>query len=269
MSSLSNAQYVEHNLTTLSEPGRIGLSKFQATKVRPVTNNYVELRFGFQNYHYQVEIPYAGSTLNWSIIFDLEDYGELPDFEFDDETFLPEPNVELIANEIPSWDMWDLTNPLAVTNILNEFLALYKKTQLEKLMKFSHINKEYEDLLNKFGLSSDSIEVLIEKKPGNINYRGYDLINFLVHLPVDFKKSPYYQQEAENLGNPGEDFVYIKVQIRIRPDNEEQPRKIFLNTVSPRVQQLLETLEFPKFSNRDSLSTYTGMVQDFIESNIK
>lgn len=85
---------------------------------------------GFKNYHFCIDIPYAGRKLNWEMIFDPEDFSELPDFDFNDYSFLPEPDINYIAENVPSWDNWDLTNSQSMLNILNEFLCLYKKTQV-------------------------------------------------------------------------------------------------------------------------------------------
>lgn len=153
-SKLSNSDYYEYlhnNLRELVNNGRIGryfltfvykliipvfffniigVSKFQPVDIQSKPNRFLEVTRGFKNYHFCIDIPYAGRKLNWEMIFDPEDFSELPDFDFNDYSFLPEPDINYIAENVPSWDNWDLTNSQSMLNILNEFLCLYKKTQV-------------------------------------------------------------------------------------------------------------------------------------------
>lgn len=154
MGLITNSEYGEHlktNLDVLVNNGKIGtvqfsgfkanrsykrvnifsgLSKFAPDDIQSIPNKYLELVKGYKFYHFCINIPYAGRTLNWEVIFDPENYSELPDFEFNDNTFLPEPDIDYIAEHVPSWDAWDLTDSQSLLNILNEFLVLYKKAQV-------------------------------------------------------------------------------------------------------------------------------------------
>ncbi|CAG9771991.1 unnamed protein product [Ceutorhynchus assimilis] len=272
MSTLTNAEYSEHlnqNLSILYKYGRTGFSKFQPTDVRFLINKYIETRYNYKTYHLLLEIPYAGRILNWDLIFDPEDLGEVPDFDFNDDSFLRNPDIEYIAKVIPSWDKWDLTNHYSLTNIVNEFLCLYKKTHLDKLIKnnkFANIKNAFEELTKKFGLSSNQLEVHVETIANENNKEEYNLVNFLVNLPVDLSKLPEYcQEDPDNFINPGDDFVHLHIQMK-KLDNSLT--KIAL-TLSPRVEQVLGRLDLPKFTKDDTLCTYANAIQNLIELQIK
>lgn len=82
------------------------------------------------NYHFIIKIPYAGKQLKWEVIFDPEDFYFAPDFEFNDDQFLNSPDYEMIASNVPSLVNWNLKDPKALSQVLNEFISLYKKLQV-------------------------------------------------------------------------------------------------------------------------------------------
>lgn len=75
-------------------------------------------------------MPFAGKRLKWELFFDPEDYGYPPDFIFNDDNFLENPEHETINNNIPSLVNWNLKNPNNLSQVLNEFLLLYKNMQV-------------------------------------------------------------------------------------------------------------------------------------------
>ncbi|XP_030761448.1 BRISC and BRCA1-A complex member 2-like [Sitophilus oryzae] len=266
---MTNNEYFEHLQKNLEElfNGKIGFYKFQRTDIQAKPNKYIELLKGFNNYHFCVTFPYAGKSLNWEIIFDPEDIRELPDFDFNDYSFLPEPDVNYIADNIPSWDKWDLTNSRAMLNILNEFLVMYKRAQVEKLLnhnKYLNIRKQYEDLLQSLNLPEDKIEVYIES---DVDHSREDSIgiNFNMYLPIDFSDLPeYYQEDFNELLNPGEDFASLNVMKKL--DNAST--KVFL-LLSPRAEQVLGKMKLPKFHKDATLADYALDVRNTIEEQIK
>lgn len=267
--SLDYADHLHKNLDFLTR-GKIGFFKFQPTDIQCKPNKYLETTRGFKNYHFNINIPYAGRMLIWEVIFDPEDFSQLPDFDFNDYTFLPDPDINYIAENIPSWDKWDVTDHHAMLNILNEFLALYKKSQVEKLYKqnkFCNLKTQYEDLLKIKNVTQDKIEVLIENKNDlEINNDDSVLINFLIVLPIDFSGLPeYYQEDWEELVNPGEDFSCLSIQMR-KLDNSQT--KVTLS-LSPRAEQLLGKLKLPKFRKETDIADYVLAVRNLIEDQIK
>lgn len=82
------------------------------------------------NFHFIIKVPYAGKRLKWEILFDPEDFEFAPDFDFNDDHFLENPDNDTIEEYIPSLVNWDVKNPKILSQVLNEFLSLYKKLQV-------------------------------------------------------------------------------------------------------------------------------------------
>ncbi|KAG8034154.1 hypothetical protein G9C98_001238 [Cotesia typhae] len=60
---------------------------------------------------FKFSIPYADQMLSWMVLFD-QSHPELgPDFEFDDKTFLCDPNLEELENNVPSLVNWNPSDP--------------------------------------------------------------------------------------------------------------------------------------------------------------
>lgn len=124
-----------YNLKTSNSIFCPGLSKFETKDIKAKTNRYWELEVSsFKNYHFCISVPYAGKNLEWEIIFNPYDFSIVPDFNFNDNTFLSEANIDYITENIPSWYSWNLREPTALLSILNEFLDLYKKKQVSKML---------------------------------------------------------------------------------------------------------------------------------------
>ncbi|XP_048521016.1 BRISC and BRCA1-A complex member 2 [Dendroctonus ponderosae] len=273
MGFITNSEYGEHlkkNLDVLVNNGKIGLSKFAPDDIQSIPNKYLEVVKGYKFYHFCINVPYAARVLNWEVIFDPEDYSELPDFEFNDNTFLPEPDIDYIAENVPSWDAWDLTNSQSLLNILNEFLVLYKKSQidiLEKQNKFVNWKEQYEELLTTLNLTADDIEVHIETKNEPDNSGNSELIihvlSFLIVLPINLSPLPQYAQDEMGVisENPGDDFVQLSFLVKGRQT------KISLS-ISPKAELLMGKLRLPVFRN-ETLAKYALTVQALIESEIK
>lgn len=81
-------------------------------------------------FHFIIKVPYAGKRLKWELLFDPEDFDFAPDFIFNDDHFLENPEYETIKNNIPSLMNWNLRNPKILSQVLNEFLFLYKELQV-------------------------------------------------------------------------------------------------------------------------------------------
>lgn len=77
-----------------------------------------------------LKVPYAGRLLEWEVIFNEEDLGFAPDFDFRDDYFLADPTLEVLENNVPSLVKWNLQNPKTLITVLREFLNLYKKIQV-------------------------------------------------------------------------------------------------------------------------------------------
>lgn len=271
LSSMDYQEHLQNNLRALVNNGKIGFQRFQPAYIQTKQNKFLDTK-NIRYYHFCIDVPYAGKILNWEVIFDPEDYSQLPDFDFNDYSFLPEPDIDYIADNVPSWDTWDITQPGSVLKILNEFLALYKKSQLETLsnqIKFKQWKNQYEELLEVMEISPDKVEVHIEANNNEFEYDvpndDLTVVNFLIVLPIDFNQLPeYYQGDGEELINPGEDYVHLNIQLK-KLDNPQIKLAMLL---SPRVEQLLGRPKLPKFKKDSTLSDYAQIIQVSIEKQI-
>lgn len=53
-----------------------------------------------------------------------------PDFDFHDKTFLPDPQIEIVEQFLPSLMNWDSTNQSCLFNVLVELSTVYKHYQV-------------------------------------------------------------------------------------------------------------------------------------------
>lgn len=56
---------------------------------------------------FKLIIPYAGQSITWEIVFNSVLLHFPPDFCFDDDTFLSDPEVGIIEENVPSLANWD------------------------------------------------------------------------------------------------------------------------------------------------------------------
>lgn len=77
-----------------------------------------------------LKVPYAGKLLEWEVIFNEEDLKYAPDFDFRDEHFLSDADLDVLVNNIPTLAKWDLQNPRALITVLREFIDFYRKKQV-------------------------------------------------------------------------------------------------------------------------------------------
>ncbi|XP_074034024.1 BRISC and BRCA1-A complex member 2 isoform X2 [Leptinotarsa decemlineata] len=218
------------------------------------------------NFHFIMKIPFAGKRLKWEIIFDPEDLSFPPDFDFNDDQFLAFPDYDTIKNNVTHLDNWDLKNPQALSLVLNQFLALYKKYQLEKFRMeniYSKLWDEYEMITTKEnGIDPQNIEVSID---------GNNTV-FFISLAVDCSSLPEYIQPLDkcfgSFYNPGEDYAHLTLNIG-RLDRNRSWASLQL---SPRVQQILEhskNLHIPELKKGTTLFEYVSAVSKLLEDRIK
>lgn len=84
----------------------------------------------FYSYQFLLKVPYAGKLLEWEVIFNQEDYEFAPDFDFRDEYFLADPDLDVLVKNVPSLIEWNLQNPKALITVLREFIQFYRKEQV-------------------------------------------------------------------------------------------------------------------------------------------
>lgn len=135
--------------------------------------------------NFVLEIPFAGRHLQWEIIFNNEDYQYPPDFDFTNDSFMSDPDVDIITNCIPSLAKWDLTDNHALINVVKELLFLYRKFQvgiLKSENKFAYICSEFDALMELHSNVDNKIEVHID----------YDSVNILTEINISLNCLPPY-----------------------------------------------------------------------------
>ncbi|XP_066258183.1 BRISC and BRCA1-A complex member 2-like [Euwallacea similis] len=270
-----NNDYSHHlhmNLRVLVGNGRIGLSKIESEDIQTKSTNRFEMNKGYTNNHLYINVPYAGKNLNWELIFHPEDISEPPDFDFNDYSFLSEPNIDFIAEKIPSWTSWDFSNSDSLYNILNEFLSLYKETQIQKLMtqtNCGNLREQYEQILLKLNISHDKVEIHVDSRNEfEQNEISDDVTStrFLIELPIDFTQLPEYCLGDEGtLMNAGEEFVHLELQFK---KLNASPIKIGLQ-LSPNVETAIGKIKLPKFAKDMGIAEYVSSVEVAINNQIK
>jgi len=76
---------------------------------------------------FKLIITYAGQSLTWEVVFNSALPHLPPDFRFDDETFLSDPEANLIEETVPSLVNWDSEDSKSLLHVIQELLALYRK----------------------------------------------------------------------------------------------------------------------------------------------
>lgn len=106
----------------------LGFHRLEKNHIETKQNNFIEQNENLivVSCHFCIKIPYAGVFHDYEIIFNPDNFNELPDFHFNFMEFL-DLDINYITENIPTWDNWDLTNSKSLLNILNEFQILYKK----------------------------------------------------------------------------------------------------------------------------------------------
>lgn len=80
---------------------------------------------------FKLLIPYARENLVWNVLFDSQCPELGPDFIFNDQTFLMDPDIDTLSTWIPSLINWNPTDPDALLNVLDELLIYYKEHQVK------------------------------------------------------------------------------------------------------------------------------------------
>lgn len=79
---------------------------------------------------FKLSIPYAGEHLVWNVMFDSQ-YPEMgPDFIFNDQNFLMDPDIDILSTWVPSLVKWNPNDTDALLNVLMELLLYYKEHQV-------------------------------------------------------------------------------------------------------------------------------------------
>ncbi|XP_044732188.1 BRISC and BRCA1-A complex member 2-like [Chrysoperla carnea] len=171
---------------------------------------------------FTLSIPYANNILEWTILFDINNLNLGPDFQFDDVTFLSDPDFEIIKNNVPSWNQWDINNSKSLSKIIKELYDFYKQHQINLLNQDIETRPyfEYSCLVGEKVVQANHIEVLIQG----------DTVMFLIYLDIEYPDLPMHNEEMKN-PNGDATFLYVKF---TKPNTITS--KLYL---TPRIEQVL------------------------------
>lgn len=213
---------------------------------------------------FKLSIPFAGQSISWEIIFNSFRQSYPPDFTFNDDTFLSDPDAEVLEKHLPSLANWDSSDPKALYNVISELLILYRKHQVNLLdgLEYSRIQFEYLSLVRQAQVSEDDVEVLV----GNRNKSRFigGAVNFLIRLKVDFSGLP----PVLSTENPGENIAILLVTFH-SPEGSRITPQLHL---SPGVEKALggsSTVQLPPFPPDGScLMDYVPIVVEQLKDRV-
>ncbi|KAG7197433.1 hypothetical protein KM043_013291 [Ampulex compressa] len=143
---------------------------------------------------FKLSIPYAGQNLIWNVLFDSHCPEIGPDFIFGDDTFMTDPDVDTLSNQIPSLAKWDPTDYNALCKVLIELLLYYKQHQIQQLAKQGdRLQIEYSTLVGVTEICVEDIEMILlplGTKPTEAR--------FLIRIAMDFSQLPARNNRCEN-----------------------------------------------------------------------
>ncbi|XP_013141418.1 PREDICTED: BRCA1-A complex subunit BRE-like [Papilio polytes] len=201
---------------------------------------------------FRLVLPYCSRKLKWEVIFDASTPWFAPDFRFDDDSFLNNPDEEFLTKNVPSLANWNGNDPNALCNVINELIKLYKAHQIKKLNEDdeSRASFEYSALLGNGFTSEQDIEVYV---------LGHTA-EFLIKLKVDTSRLPeLYNDGTEN--NPGIDTALMLV----RYPNSTNAELM----LSPFLSKCIGNITLPLMHQSGVLMDYVPMVTDLLNSKIQ
>ncbi|KAF5307356.1 hypothetical protein FQR65_LT07073 [Abscondita terminalis] len=223
-------------------------------------NDYVEAYAD----NFIVEIPYAGKQLEWEIIFKEENYSYAPDFNFINDLFLMDPDVNVISDHIPSLANWNIDNCKSLRNVIKELLLLYNAHQVMKLQsenRFSRLFSEYKNLTDDT-LSKNHIEISVDNN---------GVVHFLIGILVNYSCLPPYVQPVHSIDeilNPYEDFATLKLSF-IKSDYTKVQSCLYL---TPRLDQTIgnaSNLRIPTYHKDTTLSSYVADITKLLKDRVQ
>lgn len=79
---------------------------------------------------FKLTVPFAKSNVTWNVLFDSHCPEMGPDFEFNDNSFLVDMDVDTLSTKVPGLAKWDPNHPDALVNVLLQLIACYKQHQV-------------------------------------------------------------------------------------------------------------------------------------------
>lgn len=212
---------------------------------------------------FTLKVPLAAEIVQWDIVFNLGRPRLAPDFNFNDEPFVDELNLDELKTHVPDLVRWNLDDPKRLLLVIQQFIQLYKRHQIQLLQKpeFSRLLFEYSSLVEETKVIDEDLEILVGGQRRNRSI--CEGINFLIRLNVNFTNLPPVRDEddADRRANLLVNFQSADWS-RIHP-------KLYL---SPRVEKALgpaHNYQIPQFPSDSCLMDYVPLVINIIETEIQ
>ncbi|XP_018327636.1 BRISC and BRCA1-A complex member 2-like [Agrilus planipennis] len=255
------------NISYMGSSDKIGLFPINI-KIQPLDNKMYQedQKLNYKDY-FKVDIPYAGKTLTWEMIFNNEDYEFAPDFAFDDQKFLNDPDIDVIEKYLPSLANWDVKRCQSLANVIKELITLFKSHQIYSLKdeKFTKVYAEYENL-STIEIKEDDLEVLIEYPAGsvrflfNISLKNYD------SLPACFRSENL--EDIKKKLNPGDVQALLSV-IFLKPDCSKVQTTLHLSPAMEQVVGSTSTLHIPVYGKKTDLAEYITTIRKILDEKLE
>ncbi|VEN49709.1 unnamed protein product [Callosobruchus maculatus] len=204
-----------------------------------------------------IKVPYAGKKLKWDILFDPDDFTFPPDFDFNDDCFLADPDLEILEQNAPSLENWNLDNPKMLAIILNEFLEYYKKLQIEKLKIeniYSRYYEEYEDLISGDHIKPEDVQVSVDSS---------NMIIFLIEIKLDLTALIEYCNDLELLD------LDSNIQLKITINKMDGSNTKSYIQYPPQMEHLFgDHPALPKFGKEVPIKEYVAAVNEMLTQKI-
>lgn len=206
---------------------------------------------------FKLSIPYAGEHLVWNVLFNSQCPEMGPDFIFNDQNFLMDPDIDILSTWIPSLVKWNPNDIDALLNVLIELLLYYKEHQIHLLGKQGdRLQLEYSTLLGETEICKEDIEVMmlpLGSKPVEAK--------FLIHISMDYSRLPPRVNKSQN------DEAMLLVTF-YGPDWNRVLPQLYLSKTLEDVFGGPESLRIPPLPPNKYLMDYVPEVIKFMEEKI-
>ncbi|XP_018406931.1 PREDICTED: BRCA1-A complex subunit BRE-like [Cyphomyrmex costatus] len=205
---------------------------------------------------FKLSIPYAGEHLMWNILFDSQCPEIGPDFIFNDQNFLIDPDIDILSTWVPSLVKWNPNDTDALLNVLTELLLYYKEHQIQLLGKQEdRLQLEYSTLVGETEICKEDIEVMMLLGLKPVEAR------FLIRISVDFTRLPPRMNKSQT------DEVMLLVTFYGPDWNRISPQLYLSKTLEDAIGRP-EPLLIPPLPPNKYLMDYVPEVIKFLEEKI-
>lgn len=142
----------------------------------------------------KLSIPYAKQNLIWNVLFDSQCPEIGPDFVFNDDTFLADPDIDTLTSHVPSLAKWNPNDGNALLNVLIELLHCYKQHQIQLIDKQGdRLQLEYSTLVGETDIRAEDVEVILLP----MGFKPTEA-RFLISLSIDVPLLPICINQSKN-----------------------------------------------------------------------